>query len=90
AYFLRENLKLKLLSARLALLARDETTFRADLRTAARWLDEYFDVRGKAGAAAAATLDQLARSDLAIQLPDIADSLEAARSLRLARERAAR
>jgi uroporphyrin-3 C-methyltransferase len=90
AYFLRENLKLKLLSARLALLARDEATFRADLRTATRWLDEYFDTRGKAGVAAAASLRQLAESDLAIQLPDIADSLEAARSLRLARERAAR
>lgn len=90
AYFLRENLKLKLLSARLALLARDEATFRADLRTAARWLEQHFDTRGKAGAAAAASLKQLGESDLSIQLPDIADSLEAARSLRLARERAAR
>lgn len=90
AYFLRENLKLKLLSARLALLARDEATFRTDVRVAAGWLADHFDTRGKPGAAVAAALDQLARSELAIQLPDIADSLEAARSLRLARERAVR
>lgn len=90
SYFVRENLKLKLLSARLALLARDEAVFRDDLRTASKWLDQYFDTRSKAGAAAAASLKQLGESELAIQLPDIADSLEAARSLRLARERSAR
>jgi uroporphyrin-III C-methyltransferase len=32
AYFLRENLRLRLLSARLALLAQDEAAFQADLR----------------------------------------------------------
>ena len=47
SYFLRENLRLKLLSARLALLARDESAFRADLRTAAEWLDQYFDASVK-------------------------------------------
>ncbi len=42
AYFLRQNLVLRLLAARLALLQRDETTFRRDLAEARRWIGEYF------------------------------------------------
>jgi len=34
SYFLRENLKLRLLAARMALVARDEATYREDLRAA--------------------------------------------------------
>ncbi|MBX9631335.1 MAG: uroporphyrinogen-III C-methyltransferase [Burkholderiales bacterium] len=86
AYFLRENLKLKLLSARLALLARDEATFRADLKTAGKWLAQYFDGKSKSVANATATLKQLGESELALKLPDLADSLEAVRSPRFARK----
>jgi uroporphyrin-3 C-methyltransferase len=90
AYFVRENLKLKLLSARLDLLARDETAFRADLKTAADWLKQYFDGEDARVKTAQATLRQLAQSELSIRLPDIADSLEAVRSQRRVRERALR
>lgn len=86
AYFLRENLKLKLLSARLALLARDEATFRADLKTANKWLGVYFDGKSKSVANATATLKQLGESELALKLPDLADSLEAVRSPRFVRK----
>ncbi len=85
-WFLRENLKMKLLSARLALLSRDETAFRADLNTSARWLGQYFDVRAKAVSNALATLRQLGESDLALKLPDLAESLEAVRSPRFLRK----
>jgi uroporphyrin-III C-methyltransferase len=85
-YFLRENLKLKLLSARLALLARDETTFRADLKTASKWLGQYFDGKAKSVAMAGATLRQLGETELALKLPDLADSLEAVRSPRFVRK----
>ena len=90
AYFVRENLKLKLLSARLALLARDEATFRADLRIAAKWLGQQFDTSGKTGANALAVLKQLGDSDVSMRLPDIADSLRAVQSQRTTRERALR
>jgi len=43
AYFLRENLKLRLLNARLALLSRQFDTVQADLRDAQSALDRYFD-----------------------------------------------
>lgn len=43
AYFLRENLKLRLLNARLALLSRQFDTAQSDLRDARSALDRYFD-----------------------------------------------
>jgi uroporphyrin-3 C-methyltransferase len=43
AWFLRENLKLRLLNARLALLSRQYDTAQADLRDALAALDRYFD-----------------------------------------------
>jgi uroporphyrin-III C-methyltransferase len=90
AYFLRENLKIRLLGARLALLARDEAGFRADLKAASAWLDRYYDTQDKAVAAARTSIDQLARAEVGIDLPDISASLDAARGLRLVRERTLR
>ena len=43
AFFLRENLKLRLLNARLALLSRQFDTAQSDLRDAQNSLDRYFD-----------------------------------------------
>jgi len=42
-YFLRQNLKLRLLSARLAVLQRDEATFRSDIAACQKWITEYFN-----------------------------------------------
>ena len=87
AYFLRENLKLRLLSARLALLARDEKSFRADLKAAREWLARYYDARDKAVANAAVTVRQLHDSQISIEVPDVTASLDAVRNYRLTRER---
>ncbi|MEO7337873.1 MAG: uroporphyrinogen-III C-methyltransferase [Caldimonas sp.] len=43
SFFLRENLKLRLLNARLALLSRQFDTAQSDLRTSQAALDRYFD-----------------------------------------------
>ncbi len=43
--FLRENLKIRLLTARLALLARDGRTYAADLAQARNWMERFFDLR---------------------------------------------
>jgi uroporphyrin-3 C-methyltransferase len=88
AFFLRENLKLRLLGARLALLTRDETSFKADLDAAADWLQRYYDSGTKPVAAALSNLKQLTRTEISIELPDISASLDAARNLRMVRERA--
>jgi uroporphyrin-3 C-methyltransferase len=90
AYFLRENLKVRLLGARLALLARDEPGFRTDLKAASDWIARYYDANDKEVAAALATLRQLAQSEVSIDVPDVSASLEAARSIRFVRERTLR
>src|SRR2546430_13561818 len=59
AFFLRENLKLRLLNARLALLARDEAAYRGDVKLASSWLERYCDTRSPAAVAMAGTLKQL-------------------------------
>jgi len=86
-YFLRENLKLRLLGARLALLAHDEKSFKADLRAAREWLTRYYDIRDKTVANALAVVRQLHDSQIGIELPDVAASLDAVRNYRLTRER---
>jgi uncharacterized protein HemX len=87
AYFLRENLKLRLLAARVALLARDEASFREDLRATQAWIARYFDTKAKTTAAALATLRQVADSPVNIAVPDINASLAAVRTARSAREK---
>jgi uroporphyrin-3 C-methyltransferase len=88
AFFLRENLKLRLLNARLALLARDETTYRSDMKVAASWLERYFDTRSRAGVAMAATLKQLGSGAIGVSLPTIGESLAAVRGYKPIRKQA--
>jgi uncharacterized protein HemX len=87
SYFLRENLKLRLLSARVALLARDEQSFRDDLKASQAWIAKYYDARAKPTVAALATLKQIADTPVAIAAPDINASLAAVRTARAAREK---
>ena len=87
AYFLRENLRLRLLGARLALLAHNEKSYKADLQASRDWLARYFDVRREAVASAVATLRQLHDNAISIEPPDVTASLEAVRNLRATRER---
>jgi len=87
AWFLRENLKLRLLNARLALLTRDEAGYREDLRTAQNWIQRYFDARAKGSLAALAQLKQLSSASVTFEPPSISDSLDAVRGFKTRRER---
>ncbi|MBK8321943.1 MAG: uroporphyrinogen-III C-methyltransferase [Betaproteobacteria bacterium] len=87
AYFLRQNLKLRLLAARVALLARDEASYRDDVKAAQAWIGKYFDSKARPTVVAQATLKQLADSPVSIVVPDINTSLSAVRSARSAREK---
>ena len=87
SYFLRENLKLRLLNARLALLQRDGRVYREEIRQAREQLDRYFDGRAKPVQAAQSTLATLAGTDVSFDLPGLAESLTVLRNLKLARER---
>jgi len=81
-WFLRENLKLRLLNTRLALLARDEAAFHADLQAAEKAIGRYFDPKSEAARQARATLQQLDKTKLVLRLPDLAASLAEVRAAR--------
>ena len=80
AYFLRENLKLRLLNARMALLSRNEAAFRADLIAAQEALVKYFDTRSRVTQSAQNALRQVQANNLAIEMPTLSDSLNAVRN----------
>jgi uroporphyrin-III C-methyltransferase len=88
AYFLRENLRLRLLNARLSLLARDEAGYREDLRAAQAWIRRYFDARSKPAADALAQLKQLSATSISFEMPTISESLDAVRGFKSRRTRA--
>lgn len=88
AYFLRENLRLRLLNARLSLLARDEAGYREDLRAAQSWIRRYFDPRSKQAADALAQLKQLSATSISFEMPTISESLDAVRGFKSRRTRA--
>jgi uroporphyrin-3 C-methyltransferase len=90
SYFLRENLKLRLIGARLALLSRDSASYKADLKAARDWLTRYYDTRNNTVAYALGMLRNLHDAEVSIEPPDINASLEAMRGLRTVRERGAR
>ena len=85
-YFVRENLRLVLLSARLSLLSRSEPLLRADLTRALRWLDTYYDRQSRAVTGAEAALRQLQEARIVSDLPSLGDTLAAVRAARAARE----
>ncbi len=88
-FFLRENLKLRLMSARLALLSRDEDGFRQELKTAQLWTARYFDGKSSDVMRVMAGMKKIAASPVSIDLPDVSPSLQAVRNYRLTHEYAA-
>jgi uncharacterized protein HemX len=87
AYFLRENLRLRLLNARLSLLARDEAGYREDLRAAQAWIQRYFDPRAKQTVDTLAQLKSLSAASVSFEMPTISESLDAVRGYKSRRER---
>ncbi|MBA4381052.1 MAG: hypothetical protein C0406_00660, partial [Sideroxydans sp.] len=89
-FFLRENLKLRLISARLALLSHDEASFQRELSSAQAWVNRYFDSKSKDATQALASLQKLTATHITLNVPDISGSLEAVRNYRTTHERSAR
>ena len=77
AWFLRENLKLRLLNARLALLSRQFDTVQADLRDAQTSLDRYFDRASRKVVITADLLRQVATQARQMSLPRPDETLAA-------------
>ncbi|APR35351.1 fused uroporphyrinogen-III synthase HemD/membrane protein HemX [Paraburkholderia sp. SOS3] len=81
-YFLRENLKLRLLSARLALLARNETTLRSDLHAADATLAHYFDASSKNTQTVRGLVKDVDDAAGAVEVPNLDTSLQAVHQYR--------
>ncbi|RXZ38306.1 hypothetical protein D9O50_01805 [Oxalobacteraceae bacterium CAVE-383] len=80
AYYVRENLKLRLLNARLALLSHNEEAFRSDLLASQDTISKYFDTRARQTQVAQALIKQVQGSNLSIEMPTLSDSINAVRN----------
>lgn len=76
-YFVRENLKLRILSARLSLLSRNEPTLKSDLAAADTALSRYFDGASKETQNVRDLLKQVDAGSTAVTLPTLDTSLKA-------------
>ena len=77
SFFLRENLKLRLLNARMALLSRQTDAARADLANAAVWLRKYFDPAARKTQAALQLLTQVQSQLKTSELPRLDETMAA-------------
>ena len=77
SFFLRENLKLRLLNARLALLSRQTDAARADLLNASAWLGKYFDPASRKTQAATQLLSQVQSQLKTSDLPRLDETMAA-------------
>ena len=77
SFFLRENLKLRLLNARLALLSRQFDTAQVDLREAQAMLDRYFDARSRKLTQTTELLRQVQGQSRQVTVPRPDDTLAA-------------
>jgi uroporphyrin-3 C-methyltransferase len=76
-FFLRENLKLKLLSVRLALLSRQVETTRTELASVTATLNKYFDPASRRTQTAATLLQQLQAQVKTTTPPQVDETLAA-------------
>ena len=74
-YFLYQNLRLQLESARLALLRQESILFKSSLDTAIEWLTSFFDEQDNATRQMLETLNQLKSTELNPAMPNISTSL---------------
>ncbi|NSX12890.1 fused uroporphyrinogen-III synthase HemD/membrane protein HemX [Cupriavidus taiwanensis] len=81
-WFLRENVKLRLLNARLALLSRNEPVFRNDLAAAQAMIGRYFDTKSRRVQGVLTLLRQAQAGAVTVQLPTMAESLGALHALK--------
>jgi uroporphyrin-3 C-methyltransferase len=84
-YFLRQNLKLELASARLAVLRRDRANLEASVTLINRLFEAYYDTSDASVANISSRLSEAQKLELTPTLPSITSSLDVIRKYRLAR-----
>ncbi len=86
-FYLRENLKLRLLTARVALLQHDEASYKADLATVSKWINQYYDAKHPNAIQAFKLLKQLSGNNIDIELPQLTESIAAVNRYKLSLEK---
>ena len=76
-FFLRENLKLRLLNARMGLLSRQTDTARADMVVAGAWIEKYFDGTARKTQVATQLLQQVQGQLKTSELPRLDETMAA-------------
>ncbi len=79
-YFLYQNLRLELESARQSVLRSDSQNLRSSIDLALTWMRRYFDTSDSAVINVMETLDKMRSIELKPDLPDISSSLESLRA----------
>ena len=79
SYFLVQNLRLQLETARFAIFRRDTRSFQVSIELAIEWLKEYFNQNDKDVLNTIETLDVMKSIDIEPQLPNLNSSLEVVR-----------
>jgi uroporphyrin-3 C-methyltransferase len=75
----RQNLRLLLQQAQVALLSGEQSLYRESLQRAQQWVEEFFQTDEVAARALSGELAQLAGEKIAVALPDVSGSLQALR-----------
>ncbi len=76
-FYLKQNIKLRLLTARIALLQRNAAVFNQDLGMVKLWLQQYYDLAHPNAEKALALIDNLQATELGVSLPSLQGSLDA-------------
>jgi uroporphyrin-III C-methyltransferase len=80
-YFLRENLRLMLYGAQIALLQGDTATFETNLNTARQWITQHYDSNAVMVQEILVDLDKMLKARLDARLPDVSRSLDLLRRI---------
>jgi len=80
----RGTLRQRLLTAQLAMLMRQPAVWKSELDNVGVTLAKYFDSRSPDTVAAQTLARELAQTDIAVRMPEVADSLNAVAALRAA------
>lgn len=75
-WFLYQNLRLQLETARLAVIRQDTQSLHTAMQSVSMWLTDYFDTSDSSVANIIQTAEKMASLDLTPELPDISSSLE--------------
>lgn len=85
--YLRENLRLRLLMARVALLQREGKVFAENLRQSREWLQRYFDMKTRPVSDSVAELAKIEKAHVNMSVPSLADTQAALRQAKLSQKR---